>query len=97
MVGAIDQYYRNQDQVQRDEALRSTGLAAMNLMLAAKDLGYDSCPMDGFDFEAVAKLVQLPEDHMISMFVVIGKGTKDAWPRTGPIGDDEQIILNTFG
>jgi nitroreductase len=29
-----------------------------SLMLAAKAMGYDSCPMDGFDFEAVAKINQ---------------------------------------
>ncbi len=39
-------------QVQRDEAMRSCEIAAMNLMLAAKEIGYDSCPMNGFDFDA---------------------------------------------
>ena len=51
---AIDQYYRGKDQVQRDEAMRSCGIAAQTLMLAAKSMGYDSCPMDGFDFDEVA-------------------------------------------
>ena len=50
MVPAIDQYYRGKEQVQRDEAMRSCGIAAMNLMLHAKEMGYDSCPMDGFRF-----------------------------------------------
>ena len=31
--------------------------------------------MDGFDFDAVGKLINLRE-HVIGMFVVIGKGTK---------------------
>ena len=51
MNPAIDDYYRDKDQVQRDEAMRSCGIAAQTLMLAAKSMGYDSCPMDGFDFE----------------------------------------------
>lgn len=85
MVPAIDQYYRNRDLAQRDETMRSCGLAAQNIMLAAKSLGYDSCPMDGFDFDAVGKMINLPDDHIISMFVVIGKATKEASPRTGPI------------
>ena len=47
------------EQVQRDEAMRSCGMAAMTLMLAAKEMGYDTCPMDGFDFDAVGKSTQL--------------------------------------
>ena len=49
MLPAIDQYYRGKDQVQRDEAMRSCGIAAQTIMLAAKAMGYDSCPMDGFN------------------------------------------------
>lgn len=44
-------------QVQRDEAMRSCEIAAMNLMLAAKEMGYDSCPMNGFDFDAGGRLI----------------------------------------
>ncbi|RME25232.1 MAG: nitroreductase family protein, partial [Candidatus Zixiibacteriota bacterium] len=55
MIPAIDKYYRGRDQVQRDEAMRSCGIMAQTLMLAAKSMGLESCPMDGFDFDAVAK------------------------------------------
>jgi nitroreductase len=96
MVPAIDDYYRDKDQVQRDEAMRSCGIAAQTLMLAAKSLGYDSCPMDGFDFDKVAELIQLPEDHVIAMFVAIGKGTKQPWPRPGQLKQEEVVIQNKF-
>jgi nitroreductase len=96
MLPAIDAYYRGKDQVQRDEAMRSCGIAAQTLMLAAKSMGYDSCPMDGFDFEKVAELIKLPDDHVIAMFVAIGKGTKEAWPRPGQLDLDEVVIKNSF-
>lgn len=96
IVPAIDLYYRDKPQVQRDEAMRSCGLAAQNLMLAAQDMGYDSCPMDGFDFEAVARLINLPEDHVVAMFVAIGKGTKPAWPRSGQLDLEEVVIIDRF-
>lgn len=96
MVPAIDNYYRDRDQVQRDEAMRSCGIAAQTLMLAAKSMGYDSCPMDGFDFDAVGKLINLPEDHVIAMFVAIGKGIKEAWPRGGQLPLHEVVIQNKF-
>ncbi len=96
MVPAIDAYYRDKDQVQRDEAMRSCGIAAQTLMLAAKSEGYDSCPMDGFDFEKVGRLINLPEDHVIAMFVAIGKATRPAWPRPGQLDLDEVVIKNSF-
>lgn len=96
ILPAIDDYYRGKDQVQRDEAMRSCGIAAQTLMLAAKSLGYDSCPMDGFDFEAVAELINLPEDHIIAMFVAIGKGIKEPWPRGGQLAMDEIVVHDSF-
>ncbi len=96
LVPAIDQYYKGREQVQRDEAMRSCGLAAQTIMLAAKAMGYDSCPMDGFDFDAVAKIINLPADHVITMFVVVGKGVKEAWPRPGQLPLNEVVIENRF-
>ena len=96
MLPAIDDYYRGKEQVQRDEAMRSCGIAAQTLMLAAKSMGYDSCPMDGFDFDKVAELIRLPDDHVIAMFVAIGKGTKEAWPRPGQLAMEEVVIQNRF-
>lgn len=96
LLPAIQQYYTGREQVQRDEAMRSCGLAGMTLMLAAKELGYDSCPMDGFDFDAVARLIGLPEDHVISFMVAIGKGTQPAWPKPGQLPFEEVVIDNRF-
>lgn len=96
LVPAIGQYYDGREQVQRDEAMRSCGMAAMTLMLAAKELGYDSCPMDGFDFDAVGKLINLPPDHVIAMFVAIGKGIQEAFPRGGQLPMGDVVISDRF-
>ena len=96
MVPAIKTYYEGNEQVQRDEAFRSMGIAAQTIMLAAKAMGYDSCPMDGFDFDAVGKLINLPEDHVIGQFVVIGKAIQEARPRGGQLVMNEVVIENTF-
>ncbi|HLD14825.1 MAG TPA: nitroreductase family protein [Burkholderiales bacterium] len=96
LVPAIQQYYAGREQVQRDEAMRSCGITAMTLMLAAKEMGYDSCPMDGFNFEAVGKLINLPKDHTIAMFVAIGKGIKEPLPRGGQLPMSEVVIENRF-
>jgi nitroreductase len=96
LVPMIGQYYQNNDQVQRDEAMRSCGMAATTLMLAAKEMGYDTCPMDGFDFAAVSKLLNLPADHIPTMFVVVGKALKAAAPRGGQLAMDEVVVYNQF-
>lgn len=96
VLPAIEGYYKNKDQVQRDEAMRSCGIAAQTLMLSAKSMGYDSCPMDGFDFGAVAELINLPNDHVISMFVAVGKATKEAWERPGQLELSDVVIDNRF-
>ena len=96
LLPAIDSYYRGLEQVQRDEAMRSCGMAAQTLMLTAKAMGYDSCPMDGFDFGAVGKLINVPEDHVIALFVAIGKALSPAHPRGGQLALSEVLIYDKF-
>lgn len=96
LVPAIDQYYRGREWVQRDEGMRSCGIAAQTLMLAAKAMGFDSCPMDGFDYGEVGRLLNLPADHTVAMFVAIGKGTQEAWPRPGQLPLEEVVVQNRF-
>ncbi len=96
LVPAIGQYYGGRPEVERDEAMRSCGMAGQTLMLAAKALGYDSCPMDGFDYEAVGKIINLPPGHVISFMIAIGKKTQDSWPRPGQLAYDEVVRENGF-
>ena len=63
--------------------MRSCGMAAETLMLATKSMGYDCCPLDGFDFETVGKPINLPEDHVNAMFVAIGKALDPVNPVGG--------------
>jgi nitroreductase len=96
LVPAIDNYYRGREQVQRDEGMRSCGMAAQTLMLAAKEMGYDTCPMDGFDYDAVGKLINLPRDHAVAMFVVVGKASQPAWERPSQLPQDEVVVVDQF-
>ena len=92
LIPMITGFYGNNDSLQRDEAMRSTGIAAQTLMLAAKDMGYDSCPMVGFDSKKVAEIISLPEDHVISMFIVVGKATQPARERGGQLDYSDVIF-----
>ena len=96
LVPAIGHYYENNELAQRDEAMRSCGIAAQTIMLAAKEMGYDTCPMDGFDFDAVSKLLNLPADHTPAMFITVGRAIKPAAPRAGQLDFDEVVFYNKF-
>lgn len=96
LVPALVPFYDGKPQLIRDEAMRSTGLAGMTLMLAARGLGYDSCPMVGFDAEGVAKLIRLPADHVISFMIAIGKPTQPAWPRGERLLDAEVVVNDRY-
>ena len=97
LVNWMGPFHEGREWLQRDEAQRSIGMAMQTLMLAAKAMGYDSCPMIGFEIEKLAELINLPEDHVIGPMVAIGKGTKDSWPKPGQLTLDEVIVENGFG
>lgn len=96
ILPSLHTYYTGIEQVQRDECMRSCGLLAMSLMLIAQDMGYDSCPIDGFDFEEVGKVINLPHDYVVGMMLAIGKRMAEPDPRVGKLPLTEVLILNSF-
>ena len=96
LVNWMGPFHEGRDWLQRDEAQRSIGMAMQTLMLVAQDLGYQSCPMIGFDIEKVAELIKLPEDHVMGPMVAIGKGIKDTWPKPGQLPLEEIVFENAF-
>ena len=96
LVPAMGPFYEGKDELQRDEAMRSCGMAAQTLMLAAKSMGYDSNPMIGFDPEKVAEIIHLPDEHVISMMMAIGKQIKPAMPRGGQLPLSEIVFTDVF-
>lgn len=96
LVVMIDEFYRGKPQVERDEALRTCGMLAQTLMLAATAMGYQSCPMIGFDAAAVRQLLHVPADHEIGLLLALGKGTTPPWPRGGTLPLAEVVLENGF-
>jgi len=96
LVPAMSPFYEGKDELQRDEAMRSCGIAAQTIMLAAKSMGYDSNPMIGFDSDKVAEIIKLPENHVISMMMAVGKQTQPAMPRGGQLPLDKVVFTDRF-
>ncbi len=96
LVNWMGPFHAEKEWLQRDEAQRSIGMAMQTMMLAAKGMGYESCPMIGFDHEKVAELVNLPAFHVIGPMITIGKGVKDPWPKPGQLPLRELVVDNSF-
>ena len=96
MATSAYDFYLNREQLQRDEAIRSASFATQTLVLAATAKGYGSGVMIGFDFDKVAELINLPENYVISNFVVVGKGIQDAHSRGGQLPLEDVLIKNRF-
>ena len=93
---SLERKYDGNPQNQRDEAVRSCGMAAQTIMLAARQMGLDSCPMVGFEYDELAKLINLPDEHLIVMMVVVGKRAEDASQRGGQLPLDQVAFENSF-
>ncbi|MEN9726547.1 MAG: hypothetical protein RL434_913 [Pseudomonadota bacterium] len=79
-VPMIAGVYAGQTGLQREEAIRAGALAAMSLMYAAKETGWDSGPMIGFDAAKVGALLALPATLLPVMMVTLGKALDGVQP-----------------
>ncbi|HEX5844508.1 MAG TPA: nitroreductase family protein [Pseudomonas sp.] len=57
-------------------AVKSTALAAQNLMLAFQSHGYASCPMEGFDEVRLRKVLKIPREALPIMLLAVGRQTE---------------------
>lgn len=96
LLGNIKGAY-NPDNTQwaQDEAVLNSGFAAMQLMLAAKAKGYDTCPMGGLDRAGIRKYLNIPERFHIVMGLTLGKAASPAHA-TGRLPIEELVIKETF-
>lgn len=92
----IDSFYDGEEQLQRDEAIRSSSLAAMTLMLAAHNRGWGTVPMIGFDQEAVSKLVKLESNYIPVMLMAIGYKKEEPRPRSYRRPIEEVVKINAL-
>lgn len=53
-------------------AVKSTALAAQNLMLAFQSHGYSTCPMEGFDEQRLKQVLPIPKGAIPIMLLAVG-------------------------
>ncbi|MBW7476544.1 nitroreductase family protein [Paenibacillus oenotherae] len=82
-------------QVARDEANKNAGLAAMQLMLAAKAKGYDTVAMGGFDAAQLIQALNIPSRFIPVMLIPIGEAAVPA-RATDRLSLDKLVINESF-
>jgi len=52
--------------------------------------------MVGFDYDEMAKIIQLPDEHLIVLMIVVGKSLEPAKERGGQLPLEEVVFKNKF-
>jgi len=68
----LEKLYGSNEKYARDEAMRSASIFSMGLILAAESLGYQTCPMSGFDYSKVSDVLGLGGDIELCMLIAVG-------------------------
>lgn len=88
--------YGESPEKQQAFACKNTGFFAMALMLAAKDLGLETHPMDGFDHDGVRKEFNIPDNYWIPLLLAVGYVKDDFVPLSPKWRKSVEEILVTF-
>ncbi|MBS4208735.1 nitroreductase family protein [Bacillus sp. FJAT-50079] len=83
-------YEERGEEFQKEDAIRNGSLSAMLFMLAAKNRGWDTCPMIGFDQEQIRTLLNIPTSREVVLMITIGKEKESSRRLRGyrkPIGE----------
>lgn len=64
----------------RDSGIEDAAIVATHMLLAAADAGVDSCWLNFFDPEAVAREFDLPENEEVLMLLDLGYAAEGAGP-----------------
>lgn len=93
MAAMIRSFYAD-PLLQRDESIRSSALLGMSIMLAATERGWATCPMIGFAPDKVKNILKIPENWFPALMITIGKGLKEARPKSGQLTFEEVVFFH---
>ena len=71
-LNTLKKLYGETPDKQQAFAVKNTAFFAMSLMYAAKKLGLDTHPMDGFDHDAVRKEFNIPDNYWVPLLLAVG-------------------------
>ena len=96
-IPMINTIYSSDPALQRDEVMRSGGLVSMSIMYAAKNEGWSTGPMIGFDPKKVSLRLNLEENIIPVMILTIGKPKDAEEARPHRYRLEELLHYETYG
>ncbi len=78
LLGNVEGMSEMPESDRRTWTTRSTALAAMTLMYAARDHGVASCPMEGFGADALTEAFDIPDEYEPVMLITLGYAAEGA-------------------
>jgi nitroreductase len=78
----VNLYSKASDEMRKNIANYDAGLVSMQIMLIAKDRGYDTVPMSGFNKEKFVEKFNIPNRFYPIVLIPIGKAAAPAHPTT---------------
>jgi len=96
-IPMINTIYSSDPELQRDEVMRSGGLVSMSIMYAAKNEGWSTGPMIGFDPKKVSLRLNLEENIIPVMMLTIGKPKTAKGTRPYRYRVEELLHYETYG
>lgn len=79
LVGQINGAYQS-PQIARDEAIRNASFASQNIMIAARSLGYDTCPIGGYNPQKLMETFNIPARFVPTLLITVGKAAQPGSP-----------------
>ena len=74
MVNDTVSFYESRgEDFHKEEAIRNASLSAMMFMMAAKEKGWDTCPMIGFNPKEVKDILEISDQYEVVLMITIGK------------------------
>lgn len=89
-IKTINNLYSNNPTLVEGDNIRNASLSAMLFMLAAKDKGWDTCPMHVHNESIIKEIYNIPENHQPVLMITLGKSvTGKVRPRgyRKPVGE----------
>lgn len=78
------QFYESKGEAfQREDAVRNASIAAMQLMLIAKDLGWDTCPMHSTEDAVLKEMFDISDNLVPVMMIAMGKSATESFRPRG--------------
>ncbi|HEY2531628.1 MAG TPA: nitroreductase family protein [Xanthobacteraceae bacterium] len=94
-ISTANQLYGAQPQLAREEAVRSVSLAAMVLMLAARNRGFASCPI-GFAPNQLREILRTSDRYTPLMMIAVGGDASNSRKRRPRVPLNQILSFDKF-